>query len=223
MKQSPRHYERAFDQYLRARRVPHVCVDEARRLLLPIDRPAPSSTLKFFDYVVYGERENLLVELKGRRLSAAARGTGGAKESAALRPSSRLECWATQDDLTSLQRWEGLFGPSFSAVIVFVYWCEIEPPNVLFQEVFEVQDKWYALRAVRVKDYAACMRVRSPRWRTVDMDQADFERISQPFAPSGGSSPHPLPDDRRLIKALLPALGTEPLPLPDMDRLLPRK
>mgnify|MGYP001017855256 CR=1 FL=1 len=185
MKESPRHYERAFDRYLRSRRVPHVCVDEARRLLLPIDRPAPSSSLKFFDYVVYGERENLLIELKGRRLPASSRGTDPA---GSVRPSSRLECWTTQDDITSLQRWESLFGPPFIAMIVFVYWCEAEPKSALFQEVFESDNRWYALRSVRASDYAGCMRVRSPRWRTVDMDQPTFERISHPFTPAGAAT-----------------------------------
>jgi hypothetical protein len=222
MKDSPRHYERVFDRYLRARRVPHVCVDEARRLLLPVDRPAPSSTLKFFDYVIYGGAENLLVELKGRRLGASTRGAGGAK-GVGLGPSTRLECWITLDDLTSLQRWEALFGPPFAAVILFVYWCEVEPPGALFQEVFEVDDRWYALRAVRMRDYAAHMRVRSPRWRTIDLLQADFERISHPFAPTGDGTPHPLPESKRLVKSLLPTLESPPPALPDIDRLLPAR
>ncbi|MFO0832172.1 MAG: HYExAFE family protein [Phycisphaerales bacterium] len=167
------HYERAFDLYLRARGVAYVRVEEARRVLLPVGRPAPSANLKFFDYVVYGTGEHLLVELKGRRLPA---GVVGGR-------SARLECWATEADVASLARWEALFGAPFVAVIVFVYWCGSAPPGALFQEVFEAEGRWYAARAVRVGDYAAHMRARSARWRTVDLPPADFERISYPFAP----------------------------------------
>ncbi len=188
VKDTARHYERAFDHYLRSRRVAFVRVDEARRQLLPIDAPS-TANLKFFDYVVYGQSANLLVELKGRRLasprSTAKSDTPTNTPTSAPRPASRLECWVTQDDLGSLQRWEMLFGPPFEALIVFAYWCSTEPPASLFQEVFEFEGRWYALRAVRVQDYLGAMRTRSPRWRTVDMPQADFERISQRFAPEG--------------------------------------
>lgn len=176
MLESARHYELAFDRYLRDRRVPHVCVDEARRLLLPTGDA--TANLKFFDYVIYGENENLLVELKGRRLAPTRAGT-----------TPRLECWATQDDLTSLQRWEALFGPPFAAVIVFVYWCDAQPEGALFEEVFESAGRWYAPRVVRARDYAARMRTRSPRWRTVDLTQADFDRISRPFTPPSAATP----------------------------------
>ncbi len=176
MPEPARHYELAFDRYLRDRRVPHVCVDEARRLLLPTGDA--TANLKFFDYVIYGENENLLVELKGRRLVPTRAGTA-----------SRLECWATEDDLTSLQRWEALFGPPFAAVIVFVYWCDAQPEGALFEEVFESAGRWYAPRVVHVREYAACMRTRSPRWRTVDLAQADFDRISRPFVPPSTPTP----------------------------------
>jgi hypothetical protein len=45
---------------------------------------------------------------------------------------------------------------------------------------------WYALRAITLDAYAGAMRVRSPRWGTVDLPRADFERLSQPFAPPPG-------------------------------------
>jgi hypothetical protein len=94
-----------------------------------------------------------------------------------------MECWTTLADLTSLQQWEQRFGPGFVAAIVFVYWCEGEPPGALYQDVFEFRKRWYALRAVRVQQYVSCMRVRSPKWGTVDLAPSDFARISQPFAP----------------------------------------
>lgn len=35
MRDQGRHYERAFEAYLRAHRIPYVAVDEARRALVP--------------------------------------------------------------------------------------------------------------------------------------------------------------------------------------------
>ena len=214
-----RHYERAFERYLRARRVPYVAIEQARDVLLGRSDSTSararglSSTgvdghkgLKYFDFVVYGQQTNLLVELKGRRV-----GTGGGKPNSGKHASDdqtargtakgrtpRLECWTTLDDLGSLQRWEELFGPPFEAVIVFVYWCDKEPPAALFQEIFEDEGRWYALRGVRVKDYVQAMRTRSPRWRTVDMTSEQFEKLSAPFAPAGEGDPFPLPRSRRV-------------------------
>jgi hypothetical protein len=204
-----RHYERAFERYLRARRVPYVAIEQARDVLLgrsdtTTRARGPAQTgvdghkgLKYFDFVVYGEQRNLLVELKGRRV-----GTGKRAEEGKAR-APRLECWTTLDDLGSLQRWEQLFGPPFEAVIVFVYWCDKEPPGALFQEIFEDEGRWYALRGVRVKDYVSAMRTRSPRWRTVDMTAEQFEALSAPFAPAGEGDPFALPVHRRVQPGFL--------------------
>lgn len=161
------HYDRAFEHFLRARRVPYVAVDEARKTLLPrAGIPDADPALKSFDFVIYGEAGNLLVDVKGRRVSG--RGT-------------RLESWVTLDDVESLRRWEGLFGPGFEAAFVFMYWWAEQPADALFQEVIEHQEQWYALRAVRVGDYARLMKLRSARWRTVDVPSREFARISHPF------------------------------------------
>ncbi len=177
MAQRRHHYEHAFEEYLRVRRIPYVAVDEARKALLPrgpvatVRSPADigaAASLKSFDFVIYGQGTNLLVEVKGRQVRGGGRG--------------RLESWVTLDDVSSLQRWEGLFGPEFQAAFLFVYWCESQPPDALFQEVFEHRGRWYALRAVRVRDYARVMKVRSPKWRTVNVPTAAFEKISSPFA-----------------------------------------
>lgn len=193
------HYEQAFEEYLRARRIPYVAVDEARKALLPRGPVATvrtpedigqAASLKSFDFVIYGQGANLLVEVKGRQVKHRPRSsTGPACPAPGLfRPASpalttgRLESWVTMEDVQSLQQWEGLFGPEFQAAFIFVYWCESQPPDALFQEVFEHKDRWYALRAVKVRDYARVMKVRSPKWRTVTVPTALFEQVSSPFA-----------------------------------------
>lgn len=196
MAQRRHHYERAFEEYLRSRRIPYVSVDEARKALVPPDQSqraasaANSQSLKSFDFVIYGQDGNLLIDIKGRRVAPRGRmdhaGTGGARVTAAAR--SRLECWVTEDDIHSLTRWHALFGSDFTPAFVFVYWCVEQPPDALFQEIFEYRGRWYALRAVTLDAYRSAMKPRSLRWRTVDIPTAAFERISQPFAPAPSSA-----------------------------------
>ncbi|MGH7242280.1 MAG: HYExAFE family protein [Phycisphaerales bacterium] len=194
MTQRRHHYEVAFEDYLRSRRIPYVAVDEAKKALLPGGlRLAQGSTangaaVKSFDFVLYGESSNLLVEIKGRRIPRRSGAPTRRRISDGMlfhRPPapSALQNWVTRDDVESLQTWERLFGSGFEAVFVFVYWCDEQPPDALFQEVFENRDKWYALRSVTARDYAKAMRTRSERWGTVHVPTGMFEQISRPFAP----------------------------------------
>ncbi|TVQ29958.1 MAG: hypothetical protein EA376_14340 [Phycisphaeraceae bacterium] len=193
MAQRRHHYEQAFESFMRSRRIPYISVNEARRTLLPpaggrccpaadacADDPgAPGRNLKSFDFVVYGARRNLLLDIKGRKIPRR-------RGSRPLEP-GRLENWVSRSDVDSLQAWQVLFGPGFEAGFVFVYWCEAQPPDGLFQEVFERNGRWYVLRAVRLEAYLPVMRPRSERWRTVDVPRAIFERISEPFGAAGAT------------------------------------
>ncbi|MEQ9616707.1 MAG: HYExAFE family protein [Phycisphaerales bacterium] len=180
------HYEQAFESYLRQHRVPFISVDEARRSLLPesaalkLECDGRGSTLKSFDFVIYDEAVNYLVDVKGRKIPV----QGSASKPATR---SRLQTWVTEDDVRSLETWEGLFGEGFRPVFVFLYWCEAPPPDGLFVEVFEFHGRWYAPRAVGVREYAARMRVRSPKWGTVHLSTKDFDEVSRPLvSPSCG-------------------------------------
>lgn len=188
MAQRRHHYERAFEAFLRTRRIPYVAVDEARKTLIPSPRASvdpAAAALKSFDFVIYGDPNsgggNLLIDIKGRRLPAL--------RSDALFATPRLESWVTEEDVDSLLAWEGLFGPGFASAFVFVYACDAQPPDALFQEVFEHQQVWYVLRTIPVGEYRQAMRVRSASWKTVDLSREAFERLSQPFAPAPGMPP----------------------------------
>lgn len=159
------HYEQAFEHYLRVNRVPYVAVDEARKSLLPAGDELGS--LKSFDFVVYGPTCNMLIDVKGRKHVA--------------RAGRRLENWVTEEDVAALTRWSTLFGPGFDAVFLFVYWCDDQPPDALFEEMFEYAGRWYALRAVPLRAYADAMRPRSLRWNTVSVPRQSFDRISRTF------------------------------------------
>lgn len=193
MAQRRHHAERAFERLLRDQRVPYVAVNEARKSLLPdaarlrLARDRGEQTLKNFDFIVYGDNTNLLVEVKGRTVPAPKR-----PPPAGARP--RLECWVTLDDIEALRSWQRLFGPGYEPVFVFVYACQGPPPDGLFAEVIEQGGAWYALRAITLDDYVSRMRTRSPRWRTVHLAQEDFDRLSRPFAaPARGAPIGPVP------------------------------
>jgi hypothetical protein len=161
------HYEQAFEHYLRANRIPYVAVDEAKKALLP--REDEMRSIKSFDFVVYGpDGRNLLLDIKGRKL-----GSGG---------SGGMQNWVTRDDVVGLERWARLFGTGFEPCFVFMYWCEAQPPDALFEEIFEYGSRWYALREVGLSDYTREMRTRSPRWDTLSIPARAFHRISRPFA-----------------------------------------
>jgi len=202
------HYEQAFETFLRSRRIPYVAVDEAKRALLPEDHNLrltitdqggqKNVALKSFDFVIYGQDgvrptdpnqpANLLVEIKGRKVARRPRKAGDSEEHprssipTAGQNRGRLESWVTQEDVDSLHTWEKLFGPEFAAAFVFVYWCDEQPPDGLFQEVFEHRGRWYAIRAVRLDMYRRLMKPRSLSWGTVHLSTEDFERASQPFS-----------------------------------------
>lgn len=130
--------------------------------------PSDAWPLKNFDFVVYAEDgPNLLVDVKGRKLTASYR--------------SGFQNWVTQDDVDSLQHWAQLFGPGFEPAFVFLHWCDVQPPDALFHEVFELAERWYIVQAVRLADYLPAMRTRSERWQTVSIPASHFQKVAQPL------------------------------------------
>lgn len=193
MAQRRHHYERAFEELLRRRRVPYVAVDESRRSLLPLpaipgtdDRGTDdhraqglnaARSLKSFDFVIYTPAGNLLVDIKGRLLKGPASVCLGKANN--RRP--RLESWVASEDVSHLQAWSAMFGAEFQAAFVFLYASDQPTTTDLFDEIFEYAGTWYAPRVISVDQYAAAMRVRSPRWETVDLDPQSFLDLSGPL------------------------------------------
>ncbi len=159
------HYDLAFEQYLRAKAIPYVAVDEAKRAL---DKAYPPVSLKSFDFVVYSQKgPNLLVDVKGRKHTG--------------RSSKSLDNWVTQNDVDSLVQWEKIFGAGFEGAFAFLYWCDVQPPDALFMEVFESGERWYALLAITLADYRKHLKRRSQRWDTVNIPAEQFARLSKPL------------------------------------------
>lgn len=197
------HYEQAFEQYLRANGLPYVAVDEARKALDAGGGPhgldaatTPFGTavpLKSFDFIVYTQQRNLLVDIKGRHV----RGR--------LRPGRRLENWVTREDVASIMRWEALFGDGFEAVFVFAYAFDMQPPDGWFEEVIVAgptsgpadQRRWYALEEVCVSTYRRHMVDRSGRWQTVEVPQPTMQQLTRPLAVRRSASTRPIPPPAR--------------------------
>ncbi len=161
------HYDQAFEHYLRANAIPYVAVDEAKRSLAG-RVPAGASGLKSFDFVVYSESgPNLLIDVKGRKHSG--------------RTGRAFQNWVTRDDVTSLGKWRGIFGEGFEAAFAFLFWCDAQPPDALFHELFEFNRRWYAVYAIGLTDYRRHMRDRSAKWDTVSLPAAAFAELARPL------------------------------------------
>jgi len=164
------HYDVAFEQYLREKQIPYIAVDEAKRALHASGGHAGAvpRKLKSFDFVVYSDSgPNLLVDVKGRKHSG--------------RSTKSLDNWVTEQDVDCLEQWEKLFGDGFEGAFAFLYWCEAQPPDALFHEIFESGDRWYALLAVRLRDYREHMKQRSPKWETVTIPAEQFGPLAVPI------------------------------------------
>ena len=86
------HYEAAFEAFLRARRLPYIAVDEARRSLVA------DGSLKSLDFIVSPPgQSSWLVDVKGRRFPSGDEHHQYWKN------------WSTRDDLRSLAAWQNAF------------------------------------------------------------------------------------------------------------------
>ncbi|GIW75618.1 MAG: hypothetical protein KatS3mg104_0681 [Phycisphaerae bacterium] len=155
------HYEAAFEEYLRSRKIPYVAVDEAKKTLFA------DASLKSFDFVVYSSKgPNLLVDVKGRKARTQTVHRG-------------YESWTTQQDVEDLVQWQEVFGTGFCAILAFVYW--IEPPLLPEASMFEFKERWYQLMGIDLNQYRHHMRRRSPKWGTVCLSREDFHQLARPI------------------------------------------
>ncbi len=159
------HYESAFEEYLRSRRVPYVAVDEARRSLM-----ANGESIKSLDFIVAAPGPwSWLVDVKGRRFPA------GEEQK------QYWKNWSTQDDLRSLARWESLFGESFRGLFVFAYNIVGDRAPLPPDQLFECRGALYGFVGISLTDYAGWAHLISPSWDTVAMPTVDFRRLARPI------------------------------------------
>ena len=158
------HYDLAFEEYLRSARIPYVVVDEKRRALMA------DTSLKSMDFIVYSSQaRNLLVDVKGRRFP-----------SGAVSNQHKWENWTPAEDVSSLIRWQEVFGGGFRAVLLFAYQV-VEPRyQAEFDELFHFGGRTYSFFGVWAEEYRTAMQLRSLSWSTVSLPSRDFRKLRAP-------------------------------------------
>jgi hypothetical protein len=160
-------YEAAFEAYLQCHRCCYVAVDETRRAFLGDTR------VKNLDFIVHSHAGfGFLIDVKGRRYP------GGT----AQKPRRVWECWSTTDDIDGLGRWAEVFGQGYCGLLVFIYrlGADVNPPDE-WGELWTWRGHRYVLRGIPVDEYRREMRVRSPRWSTVDLSRAAYRQLARPI------------------------------------------
>lgn len=167
------HYEGAFEDLLRRRRIPYVAVDEAKRALFG------EANIKSLDFIVYVDGgANLLVDVKGRQFPY--QGRSGTRY---------WENWSTRDDIESLAAWQGIFGEGFASVLVFAYHIRRNTDYGKFAALHTFRQAVYGFLGVDLHDYRRHMRTRSPRWETVSVPTRTFRRLARPLDSFLGTGP----------------------------------
>jgi hypothetical protein len=157
------HYELAFEEFLRERKVPYVAVDESRRSLQGDD------SLKSLDFIVSSSCGiRWLVDVKGRRFPS------GLKK-------QYWKNWSTRDDLVSAGRWEQMFGDCFRGLFVFAYNVRGSRSPLPAEQLFTWRDRVYGFVAIPTAQYAMHARVLSPKWNTVMMPVRRFRSLAVPL------------------------------------------
>ena len=157
---SRNHYERAFESWLIDNRIQHITIDERKRAAFG------RSKIKSFDFLLYPRNQQVIIaEVKGRKF----RGTSFAGLAA-------FECWVTTEDVNGLTRWRQVFGQGHTAVFVFAYAIENIDVDFDGREVYDFDDNRYVFFAVKLNDYRAFMKVRSPKWQTVTLPADKFRK-----------------------------------------------
>ena len=170
MAQRKVHYEAAFEDYLRARGLPYVAVDETKKAIFA------DAAVKSFDFLVYSESgPNLLVDVKGRKFPD---DVPGKKRGA----SRAWENWITRPDVEGLGKWEKVFGADFQAVLVFAYWLQGPPQRAPFQDVHLFRRNHYAFVGVTLAEYVTAAHPRSAKWQTITVPSARFATEARDIA-----------------------------------------
>ena len=158
------HYEAAFEAYLRARQVPYVAVDEAKRSLLS------GGTLKNLDFMIVPpqSKTSWLTDIKGRKFPSG-------------RHKQYWKNWSTGDELQSLARWEELLGEQFTGLLVFAYHIVGEFAPVAADQLFMFRRQCYGFVGIRLHHYTSYAHVISPKWDTLAMPVARFRELAEPI------------------------------------------
>ena len=159
---SSNHYERAFESWLIDNRIEYVRADEHKRAV------SARRKVKSFDFLVHPRRgPAIIAEVKGRSFRGAS-----------LERLTGFECWVTGEDVEGLARWQEALGGGHEAAFIFAY--KVEKIDVDFdgREVLEFGGRRYIFFCIKLDDYRAHMKRRSPKWGTVTLAAEKFRQCA---------------------------------------------
>jgi len=187
------HYEVAFEDYLRRRKISYVGVDETRRVEMA------GNKIKSFDFLLYPSNHDRhwLVDVKGRKFPYSNSNSGSGQLATQLQPIQEQksaqqgsparrsrgrywENWVTRADLDGLAEWQNIFGNDFEARFVFAYLLGGSPDHWPPGQPHAWQGQLYAFWSVPLADYVRHCRLRSTSWDTVSVPPKAFLDIAQP-------------------------------------------
>ena len=159
-----RHYERAFEEWLRARRAPCVPVSQVRR---SGDADGP---IKNFDFLVHAAGgRHYIVDVKGKRFPQISRGR-----------EAYWENWVHLSDLEGLLSWESHFGDGYEGLLVYCYWLQT-PDGAGVRKTFSFRGRDYLLVGIPARTYAEHCRRRSTRWQALSISVKEFPSLVKPI------------------------------------------
>ena len=163
---SPNHYERAFENWLIDNRIQYIVVDEHKRAAFARRK------IKSFDFLVYPHNGQVIIaEIKGRKF-----------EGTSLAKLAGFECWVTIEDVEGLSRWQQVFGPCHQALFIFAYKLENIDVDFDGRDVFDFDANRYVFFCIKLDDYSAFMKRRSPKWQTVTLPADKFRKCVVPIS-----------------------------------------
>ena len=163
------HYEKAFEAYLKERKIPFLAMAERHRN--PLD---DGSTLKNIDFVISRSvGTSWLIDVKGRKFPGGNPVDG--------KRGGYWKHWTTHDDLVGLRHWESMFGERFAGLFVFAYWVCGNRSPLPEHQLFEYGKRLYGFIGISVDDYLPEIRLLSPKWHTFAMPTERFRQLAKPF------------------------------------------
>jgi len=161
-------YEQAFDCFLTENKLPFVWIDQSKCLEFQ------EGPVKNFDFLIRPDSESpILIELKGRTF----KGTS-------LTGLKGLDGWVTFEDVRSLSHWLDQFqkdAPTAQAVFVFAFRfvnIDIETDG---WDVYDYSGEQFLFMAIPLQKYADTMKIRSPKWQTVNLFMENFRKQAIPI------------------------------------------
>ncbi len=158
LENSLNHYEKAFAQWLRVNGIDYITLDDTKR------KAFGRISLKSFDFLIIKENKKIITEVKGRKFRGKT-----------LEGLKGLQCWITQDDCRSLQKWDRIFD-DYEAVFLFAYNIENYYTDLDGRDSFVFDNRKYIFFVIKFKDYIQNLKIRSPKWKTVTLSADDFRK-----------------------------------------------